>query len=1031
MHRPSFAWLFALILWLFAVVVLTCMPALAQADGNASFNRDIRPILTGKCFQCHGPDAETVEAGLRLDLRDVATKADEDGHAAIVPGNAEQSEVVRRIFSDEEFVRMPPAEANKDLTAREKNLLKQWIAQGAEYQQHWAFSPPVRSEPPTVENEARVRNIIDRFVLAKLEAAGMQPSPEAERATLIRRVSLDLRGFPPSLEEVEQFVRDPSPKAYEAMVDRMLGSPHFGEKMARLWMDLARYGDTNGYHYDSPRQVWLWRDWVIGAYNGNMPFDRFTVEQLAGDLIPDATVQQKIASGFNRNTRYNEEGGADPAEWRVRYAIDRTSTLGQVWLGLTLGCCECHSHKYDPVTQREFYQLYAFFNSLDEPGAQGHRQKYPPLIEVPTEKQKQKIASLKNEIAGIEKQIREALAAIEYREPEDLDSAPKQAATDVVWIDDAAPAGASLQGDWNWVSAPDDSVHFGRKSLRRSGEGLHQHYFTGAKQPLTVGKEDKLFAHVWLDPSDPPKTVQLQFNDGAWEHRAYWGENRGYGGGGAGPHNHRVGDLPEPGKWARLEVAAADVGLKPGAKIGGWAFSQFGGTAYYDAAGIVQIKPDRRELRSLALWQEKAAGNKDLPDRVKKALQVAADKRNAAQQKMIRDYYLEHVHQGTRETFAPLHKKLDTARAELKKTEESVPFQLVSVELPQPRPAHVLIRGDFQKPGERVERDVPDIFPRLPEDQPRNRLGLARWLVDPEHPLTARVAVNRYWAQLFGRGIVETVGDFGHLGRYPTHPELLDWLAVEFVESGWDTKHMLKLMLMSAAYRQSSVNDHRYGDRDPDNKLLWRAPRFRLPAEEIRDSALKIAGMLSPKIGGPPVYPYQPPDYYKGKKGGWTWPVSKGEDRYRRGMYTFWRRTTPYPTFVIFDAPDRSECVVSRARTNTPLQALVTMNDPQFVEAARVFAQRIIEQGPGELDERLVFAFRTAVARKPDAQELGVLRESFAQQYEHYKANPEAAEQLVSAGSYPPPEDVDPIEHAAWTGIANALLNLDETITRE
>jgi len=1018
-----------------------------SADGGIVFDRDIRPILADKCFACHGPDAEELKADLRLDLRDSATK-DRDGHAVIVPGKPEKSELVKRIFANDEFTVMPPPETNKPLSAKEKRLLKQWIAEGAEYTQHWAFIPPQRPKLPSVNDRQWVQNEIDRFILARLEAKGLSPSPESSRETLVRRVSLDLRGLPPTPAEIDAFLNDTSPDAYEKMVDRMLASPHFGEKMARIWMDLARYGDTNGYHYDSTRQVWLWRDWVIDAYNTNMPYDRFSIEQLAGDLIPDATVPQKIASGFNRNTRYNEEGGADPAEWRVEYAKDRTRTLGQVWLGMTLGCADCHSHKYDPISQKEFYQLYAFFNSLDEPGAQGHRQKYPPFIKVPTPKQKQTIAELKAKVSQLEKRIKTQLAQIEYQEPENLPDAPQRKKSDVVWIDDAPPEGARLQGNspWKWVTAEEHPVHSGTRATKRTGDGLTQHFFTGAKKPLEVTKGATLFAHVWIDPDNPPKTVQLQFNDGTWEHRAFWGERRGYGGG-EGPNNHRVGDVPEAGTWVRLEVPASKVGLKPGAKINGWAFTQFGGTVYYDAAGIARTKPDDRHLRSLALWETRAVKDKNVPDNVRRAIKVPANKRNDKQRRTIRDYYVEHVWEKTRDVFDPLQKEIKAAKSQLKKTEESVPFQLVSVELSKPRPAHLLIRGDFDKPGERVPRDVPKVFPELPEDQPNNRLGLAHWLFDPDHPLTARVAVNRYWAQLFGRGIVETIGDFGHLGRYPTHPKLLDWLAVEFRESGWDRKHILKLMVMSATYRQSSHNPlpSRSGrgaggqgpknvdpnDVDPQNTLLWRAPRFRLPAEEIRDSALRIAGMLSDKIGGPPVFPYQPKDYYKGKKGGWNWNVNKDEDRYRRGMYTFWRRTTPYPTFVIFDAPDRSSCTVSRPRTNTPLQALVTLNDPQFVEAARVFGQHILTKGPKDLEGRMIYAFRRATARRPNTDELAVLKNLYQQQLAHYRKNPEAAKKLASAGRYPRPEGLDPVEHAVWTAIANALLNLDETITRE
>ncbi len=1006
-----------------------------NAAEPVDFNRDIRAILADNCYACHGPDAKEIQGGLRLDLPEVATKPAESGAVAIVPGKSEKSELVRRVFSKDESEKMPPADSHKKLTAAQQDLLKRWITEGAEYKDHWAFLRPAKTELPTVRNAAWITSPIDHFVLAQLEAKALNPSAQASRETLIRRVSLDLRGFPPTLKEIDRFLNDDSTTAYENMVDRMLASPHFGEKMARIWMDLARYGDTNGFHYDSTRQVWLWRDWVINAFNTNMPFDRFTVEQLAGDLLPNATLDQKVASGFNRNTRYNEEGGADPEEWRVEYAKDRTRTLGQVWLGLTVGCAECHSHKYDPITQKEFYQFYAFFNSLDEPGAQGHRQKYPPLIEVPTPMHNATIAKLEAEIAATKIRIREELARIDYQEPKELADQPQSQPVDVVWIDDSAPKGANFQGNpqsdgkpaWNWITKTETvPVHSGGRATKRTGTGLNQHYFTGATDQLEIQAGDVLFAWVWLDPQNPPKTVQFQFNDGSWEHRVSWGEPKGFGRGN-GPGAFKAGKLPKAGEWVRLEVPASSVGLKPGSKLNGWAFSQFDGTIYYDHAGVTHITPDARHLRSLAVWEKKAANDKVVPDAVRKAIKVPTPKRSAEQQQTLRDYYLEHVYAETQKTFKPLHNQLKKAEAEIKKTRESVPFQLVSVEMSEsPRPAFLLVRGEFDKQGEQVIRETPAFLHGFPKKAPRNRLGLAKWVVDPQNPLTARVTVNRYWAQLFGHGLVETIGDFGHLGQFPSHPKLLDWLAVEFVESGWDTKHLIKQMVMSATYRQSSVNDHRHDALDSENKLLWRSPRFRLPAEEIRDSALKIAGLLSPKVGGPPVFPYQPTDYYKGKKGGWAWDLSQDENRYRRGMYTFWRRTTPYPTFVIFDAPDRTECIVAQHQYAI-LQALATLNDPQF-GSRPASAYQILESDRKDVKSRLTFAFRRAVSREPSSEELEVLEELLSDELAHYKDNPDAAKALVNAS---PMKTITPDEQAAWTAVANALLNLDETINRE
>ena len=791
--------------WLLA----TLSVALTQQTraGEIDFNRDVRPLLSDKCYACHGPDAKALKGQLRIDLRSRATAPAESGDVAIVPGHPEKSALVERIESADKDDQMPPPKSHKTLAAAEKAILKRWIAEGAEYKEHWSFVAPSRVTPPG----AGESNGIDRFVSATLAARQMTPAPEADRATLIRRVSLDLRGLPPTLAEIDAFTNDSGERAYEQMVDRMLASPRFGERMAMIWLDLARYGDTNGYHNDSDRPVWLWRDWVVDAYNRNMPFDQFTLWQLAGDLLPDASVEQKIASGFNRNVRFNEEGGADPVEFLAAYAADRAITMSRVWLGMTLNCAQCHTHKYDPITHQEFYQLTAFFNSLEEVGAGAvtgfHNKPVPPVMRVPPPEMRARIAASKTELGELEAQLE------------------KGAFTSAV-------AGPGKDGE-----------------------------------PLALALQKQEI------------------------------------------------------KTAREAVAALE-------------------------------------------------------------------------------------------------------------NDKNVPLQMVSVELPQPKPAFVLMRGDFQTPGEAVQREVPKFLPPFPAAQPRNRLGLARWLMQADQPLVARVQVNRFWQMLFGEGLVRSMGDFGVQGTFPTHPELLDWLAVQFMDSGWDVKRTLKLIVMSRTYRQASNDTRRYAERDPQNKLLWRAPRVRLQAEAVRDNALAVAGLLSEKMGGPPVFPYQPGDFYKGKNNGWKWPVSSGEDLYRRGLYTFWRRTTPYPTFVIFDAPDRAECTADRPRTNTPLQALVTLNDPQFVEAARVLAQRLLVEAPADTDARIAFAYRLALARPPAPREQQVMRDFVGAQLTRYRADESAARALSTAGKAPQPAGLDSAEHAAWTAAANVILNLDETITR-
>lgn len=846
------------------------------------FKRDILPILSSKCYTCHGPDQAARKAGLRLDQRDAALKPARSRSTPIVPGKSADSEVVRRIFADDDDERMPPTKTGKPLTDREKELLKRWIDQGAEYQLHWAFVKPERPKVPAVKNKAWVKNEIDAFVLAKLEAAGLTPAPRADPYTLIRRLSLDLRGLPPTLDEVETFVKEfnsglsTQDSALEKLVDRLLDSPRYGEKMALLWLDLARFGDTSGYHQDSTRQMYLWRDWVINAFNQNMPFDQFTVEQLAGDLLPAATDQQKIASGFNRNTRFNEEGGVDPEEYVIRYNIDRTNTLGQVWLGLTLGCAECHSHKYDPISHKEYYQLFAYFTGITEPMAEGtnvHGRPLPPLLMLPS---------------------------------------PEQA------------------------------------------KALAEHRKTLTVVEATIAKELQRFGY-----KDP-----------------------------------------------------------------------------YEGKQVPEIVPFELSLDSQLAWEVKAKDSLKPPAPVRDALQIEPRDRDGAQKNLVRDYYLRKVNARSRKLIAPFEEDVEELTKKIRQIEDAIPHTLISEELANPRPAHVLIRGDFLQKGDRVERGVPAALSPLPKDAPKNRLGLARWLVSPDHPLTGRVTVNRLWAQMFGHGIVRTIGDFGTQGEYPSHPELLDWLASGFVlpspsAKAWDVKRLLRTIALSATYQQSSVYRPDSASIDPLNRLLSYAPRHRLSAEEIRDNALAISGLLSRKIGGPSFMPYQPKDYYKFKNEDWPWAASDGEDQYRRGLYAFWRRTALHPMFVTFDAPTREECAVSRPRTNTPLQALVTLNDPTFVEAARVLAQRILTHGPRDRDARLAFAFQSATCRPPSEAELKVLRRRYQQQHDRFAADRDAASRLVNAGQYPRDASLEVPELAAWTALCNLVLNLDEVLTRE
>lgn len=1010
------------------------------ADDPLNYNRDVRPILSDTCYKCHGPDAAERQAGLRLDTFEGATAKLDSGTTAIVPGNVAESELLKRILSTDPDIVMPPPGSGMKLTAQQTRHLTQWIREGAEFKGHWSFIRPQRPQPSSVSNEAWCRNPIDHFVLQKLDAAGLKPSPEADRTTLIRRATLDLTGLPPSLEEVKAFVEDKDSNAYEKVIDRCLASPRYGEQMTRYWLDLVRYGDSHGLHLDNERSLWKYREWVIDAFNANKAFDQFTIEQLAGDLLSDSTIEQKIATGFNRCNVTTSEGGSINDEVLVRYAVDRTETMSTIFMGMTLGCAVCHDHKFDPVTQKEFYQLFAFYNAAADAAMDGNASAPPPTIRVPTSEQATMLAELDRKIPAINEQIAAQLVAVDYVDPGANFVAASPDPAEFIWIDDAAPSGAQLQGDsaWEFVTAPDHPVHTGSSATRRQAAGLSQHFFTAASPTLKIGDGDKLFAYCWLDPANPPKTVMLQFNDGAWSHRAFWGEDLIPFDSGTGENHRPMGPLPPTGEWVRLEVDAAHVGLKAGAELNGWAFTQFGGLVYWDTAGsVTKTQQADQSFESLLAWEayDRTLEKSSVPQPVRDAIKVEADKRTQEQAALIRDHFLRHVHPKTRIAFEPLQKELDEITQKRAAIDGAIAVTMIMADLPQPRDTFVLKRGEYDKPGEKVEANVPAMFPPLPEGAPRNRLGLARWLVDPSHPLTARVTVNRYWQQYFGTGIVKTAEDFGKQGQWPTNPALLDWLAVEFIESGWDIKALQKLIVMSSTYRQASIVSPELLALDPDNDFLARGPRFRLDAEVVRDSALAMSGLLVEVTGGKSVRPYQPDGIWESVAfvGSTTqnYKRDEGDALYRRSLYTFWKRTAPPPSLMAFDAPSRETCVARRARTNTPLQALVLMNDTQYVEASRKLAARVMLEGGDSVASQLSYAFATCTARTPTDHELSVLLRVHSEQLSHYQSNPAEAEKLLVTGASPRTDGLDPAEHAAMTMMANLILNLDETITRE
>ena len=1066
----------------------------AVAETPVDFDRQIRPILSRACFHCHGPDRKQRKADLRLDI------ANDHASERIAAMDPENSELLLRITSTDQDYRMPPSKSQ--LTPEQIALLKKWVVQGAEYRGHWAWKLPTRPDVPKTDATGWSQNAIDHFVQNQLERRQMQASPAADKVTLIRRVSLDVRGLPPSIREVDSFVADAAPGAYETMVDQMLASQHYGERMAQDWLDLSRFGDTNGYHKDSDRDMWLYRDYVINAFNDNKPYNRFVIENLAGDLMPDATDETRIATGFSRNVTFNEEGGADPDEFHVTYAVDRTNTTGQVFLGITFGCAQCHDHKYDPISQREYYQLYAFFNSVkDEVGAGGpmghHDLPLPPLLEIETPEYLRRVSVAESAIDdAVDRLARETdrfrverpdfdaekkrwLARLNGRSKPDVITEGQHEGL-VLWLSaDDVNGNGVVDRDEEFAPGETIDIWSDRSERERNATAMGAPKYIArafADQPAIQldGKNDFLrtqaggellagdFTMVVALKHDALNDHQMMLMWGAEQQgkrRAMWktadSNYLSFNGHSADVVGKRALTTERPqiavimktGETNTIRMyldgeAAGDgtaklVAYTPpaenpitiGANNAGLerTAAQFAEVMIFDRA----LRDDERQSITDRLTNKYGIQpDWAIPTELVKSIQLTEADQNDEQRAAISHFFMEQIYLPSRERIEKLKTEVTDLSQKLETTRQKLPTTMVMVQKPKPNPAYVLLRGDFQNRGERVERDVPAIFPRLPADQPRNRLGLAHWMTDPQHPLVARVVVNRLWNQMYGVGLVKTLGDLGTQGDQPSHPALLDWLAVEFVESGWDVKHMQKLMLMSSAYRQSSQHSLRYSKVDPDNRYLSRAARFRLSAEEIRDNALSISGLLTRKIGGPSVKPYQPLGYYADKIEH-SWEQSKGEDLYRRGVYTYWRRTTVYPSFQIFDAPSREFCTVNRPRTNTPLQALVLLNDPTFVEAARVFGQRIMKVQADSVEERCSFAFRAAVARQPSSEEVAVLSQLFRQQRQHFRQHPDEANKLIAQGEAAREKALNVVDHAAWTALASIILNLDETVTRE
>ncbi|MCE9562035.1 MAG: PSD1 and planctomycete cytochrome C domain-containing protein [Planctomycetes bacterium] len=980
------------------------------SGGGIEFNRDVRPILSDACFACHGFDAKARKAKLRLDTPEGAFEQ-RKGEAAIKPGDLKHSEVWARITSADADLQMPPADSNKKLTAAQKETLRLWIEQGAKYQKHWSFEPITR---PALQTGNRHSAVIDAFVLAKLNRAGLQPTPEANHETLIRRVSFALTGLPPSIKEVDEYLADKSPNAYEKMVDRYLASSRFGEEMARHWLDIARYADTHGLHLDNERQMWAYRDWVVKAFNENLPFDKFTLWQLAGDLLPNPTPDQLAATGFNRCNVTTGEGGSIDVEWLYRNAVDRTSTTVQAWLGLTAGCAVCHDHKFDPISAKEFYSLYSFFYSSADPALDSNISTTGPFVKLPSAVQKATLEAAAKAETDARKRLELAALAAEYADPADAKTVPERRAVTDILFDDTFPLGSTNRNTTrnaaNWVADPAFGAKSGRRVLRQSNSFFHEDSFQPKLRPIVVPANGTFEVWVRLDPHSPPRAVAVQISGAK---KMWWGAEPSatnpYGGGGLGT---RHGALPAPGQWAKLSVSTADLGLKEGQLITSVGLQEYGGVAFWDAATFTgELAPATDPLASFKVWWHGLGGKAppELPGELNAVVVGGPDKKPTPEAvAKLRAFYLAFVARPVTDELAAAQLVWEKARADHYAAADAIPGTMVFRDLDVPRDAFVMLRGQYDKAGDKVLPGVPAALPPLktkPGVRP-TRLDLAQWIVSPENPLTARVAVNRLWQQFFGMGLVRTSSDFGSQGEPPSHPELLDWLASEYRESSWDTKRFVKMLVMSEAFRRDARQSPADRAKDHDNRLLSRGPRFRLDAEQLRDNALFTSGLMNFELGGRGVNPYQPPNIWEpigyGDSNTRYYLQDHGAALYRRSLYVFIKRTAPAPFLTNFDATNREQLCAVRDRTNTPLQALQLLNDVQHFEAARALAERTIAEGGPSTRERITFLYRTVLSRLPEREEIRLVTAALHNQRALFEADPVAAQKVVRVGESKP-----------------------------
>ena len=1077
---------------LLAVLVLglsSCGPAkppeIVEAEKNLpaqlDYNFHVKPILSDRCFACHGPDEQSREAGLRLDLYETATAGlpESEGQYAIVPGNLRKSQVFHRLVTDDADLAMPPAESNLSLTPEEKAILFKWIEKGAEYKEHWAFIPPARIDPPAVSTEGWVRNEVDAFILAHLEEEGLRPNEDANKETLIRRLTFDLTGLPPTIKEIDDFLADDSPDAYERVVDRLLQNEAYGERMAAEWMDVARYADSHGYQDDGMRNMWPWRDWVINSFNDNQPFDDFLTWQLAGDLLPEASREHILATGFNRNHMQSQEGGIVPEEYRVAYVADRTQTVGTAFMGLTLQCAQCHDHKYDPISQKEYFQIFGFFNNINEIGVIPYSGEASPTVILPSKEAEAELAELEEKIAALEEKAavdnpaydkgfnlwldglnmssrpeyevqlpaREGdypLDEIDDYEVRDRIDADRPAAIrgDRDFLPEVIPGkfgNALLLKGESWVDMGKDRFYYDRNepfslsiwfkteadSVAGPVIGKSNSLFDGNRGYMCVLNEDGTLS-ASLNHVGPDNSIEIVSLDGvssgSWHHlvMTYNGSSTA-----DGLQLYLNGDLMR----TRVVVDNLHKSILYTYNFYKEEKTNWGG----GNLRLGMIGPNQTHTDGMAFDEVEIFASHLTPLEVQalygveQPIKKALDRISGGMTEhrgALRSYYVKYFEP----SYSSSNKKLKELRGRVNEIMTEQQEVMVMRERSIPRPTFILDRGAYDAPTEEVKPAPPAVLPAFSEDTPRNRLGLAEWLTQPDHPLTARVTVNRYWQMIFGQGIVRTPDDFGSQGELPSHPELLDWMATYFVDSEWDVKAFLKMLVMSSTYRQSSVATPELLERDPGNLLLARAPSYRMTAEMIRDNALAASGLLVPTVGGPSVHPYQPEGLWKelATRNETEYKQDEGDALYRRSMYTVWKRSTPPPSMISFDASERNFCLVKRQKTSTPLQALVLMNDPQYVEAARILAERMIREGGDMVDLQVVHGFRLLTSRFPMEHEIDKLVALYEEEHAHYEEHPEDVEALLAVGQYPYDLSLEKADIAAATLVATTIMNFDE-----